>query len=565
MNLTVPEKGNYSVREDRNVYVAMRDGVHLCVDVFRPNVEGKKFPALLAMSPYGKWKQSLKLSPQTHESPIFDAAIEAGDPYFLAKNGYAHAIADVRGSGNAEGDYHGWMSKFEARDGYDLVEWIASQEWCDGNVGMVGISYFGTIQLMVAAEQPPHLKAIMPWNGVADFYREATHHGGMFQNFFMYLYSSAIPASTFVSDIKASKKEIFQQELLKDESLQMYPDLFKYAENPALNGNMFDIMAEKYDGPFYWERSPNTMYDKIKIPVYCESNWWAYAHMHLYGAFWNFLGIDASKKLQIGPTVIEERPLGRDYNEEVLRWYDHWLKGIENGIMEEPPIRLFVRGANRWRFESEWPLKRTMWTSFYLASGGRLTTELEEPVTGPDCFVQQPVIENPSINSVKYVAPLLEDEFELTGPGAFYMHAAIDQTDTNWIVSLRDWGDDGSEVEITKGFLKASHRALDIQRSKPWEPWHPHDRSEPVEPHQIYEYVISLAPMSCVFKRGHRLKLVICSMDHAKSRDTRIAPLSMGRNHYPWHLGIRKTILHKIFFGPDYPSRLYLPVVPRRE
>lgn len=557
----------YKVKEERDVFIPTRDGTKLCVDIFRPDAdETKKFPALVAMSPYGKWKQSLKIAPQTFESPNFDAGIEAGDPYFLSENGYIHVIADVRGSGKSEGEYHGWMSKYEAEDGYDLIEWIAKQPWCDGNVGMCGISYFGTIQLVIAAMQPPHLKAIMPWNGVADFYRESTHHGGIFQTFFVYIYSGSSATHNPVSEIKKSDRERFtrlQKELAKDGDLQMYPRLFMYAENPDLNGNVYDILAEKYDGPFYWERSPRTMYDKIKIPVYCESNWWAFAHMHLYGAFWNYLGIDAPKKLQIGPTIIEDRPLALDYNREVLRWYDHWLKGKDNGIMKEPPIRLYVRGTNKWRFESEWPLKRTNWTNLYLAAGGRLTIDSETLLRGPDCFVQQPVVETSIVNSLKYFGPILEDDLELTGPGAVYLHAAIDQTDTNWIVSLRDYGEGGSsEVEVTKGFLKASHRVLDTKRSKPWEPWHPHNKSEPVKPNEIYEYAISLAPMSYVFRKGRRMKLDVSCMDHSRSRDTKIAPMSMGMNHYPWHVGIRNTTLHKVFYGPDNTSRLYLPVIP---
>ena len=181
-----------------DVRVPMRDGCELSVDVFRPDDDGPG-PALLGMSPYGKEIQSLAIAPQPVQSPVYRRSIEAGDPAILTGAGYAHVIADVRGIGKSGGVYRGWMSAEEGRDGHDLVEWIAAQPWCDGNVGMVGVSYYGAVQLNVAANQPPHLKAIMPWNAPADFYREATHHGGIRQIFMWILYGLGIRGTTAVT------------------------------------------------------------------------------------------------------------------------------------------------------------------------------------------------------------------------------------------------------------------------------------------------------------------------------------------------------------------------------
>ena len=199
----------YSMIDERDVMVPMRDGVSLAVDVFRPD-DDDKFPVLLGMSPYGKGIQSLSIPIQPDRSPIHHTPTEAGNPEYFTARGYVHSVADVRGTGISEGEYLGWMSKQEAEDGYDLVEWAAAQPWCDGNVGMVGISYFGTIQLPVAAEQPPHLKAIMPWNAPADFYRESTHHGGILQSFFHFLYVQRICAdrSTSVTVKNSSDQEL---------------------------------------------------------------------------------------------------------------------------------------------------------------------------------------------------------------------------------------------------------------------------------------------------------------------------------------------------------------------
>ena len=555
----------YAMREDRDVMVAMRDGVTVAVDIFRPD-GNEKFPALLGMSPYGKGIQSLTIPAQPARSPIHHTPIEAGSPEYFAARGYVHIIADVRGTGHSEGEYLGWVSPQEARDGYDLIEWIAGQPWCDGNVGMVGISYFGTIQLLVAAEQPPHLKAIMPWNAPADFYRESTHHGGILQSFFHCLYVQRICADNSISvTVKNATPEELKAiiaEITSDPDIKINPEMFTFADNPGKAPCWFDILANPNDGPYYWERSPYTMYDKIKVPFYARSGWWAYAHMHLVGAFHNYLGIDAPKKLEIDAPVVEIRPLPDEYNQEVVRWFDYWLKGMDTGIMDEPPIRFYVNGADEWRQENEWPLARTQWTRFHLRRWQGLSMEPEEVFGKPDAFVQQPPDETFDPSFVQYVSEPQTEAVEITGPIAFYFHAEIDQDDTSWILSLRDVHPNGREVELTKGFLKASHRAVDGERSKPHEPYHPHRESEPVTPGEIYEYAISLAPTSNVFKRDHRIKLVISSLDHARSRNYELAPESLGRTHAPWHLAGSKTTLHKIFHDPDHPSHLLLPVIP---
>lgn len=558
-------ENKYTMKEERDVFVSMRDDVRVAVDVFRPDADGK-FPALLGMSPYGKGIQSLTIPSQPDYSPIHHTPTEAGNPEYLASRGYVHVIADVRGTGHSEGEYLGWMSLQEAQDGYDLVEWLAEQPWCDGNVGMVGISYFGTIQLPVAAQQPPHLKAIMPWNAPADFYRESTHHGGILQSFFHYLYIQRICADRSTSvTVKETPPEDLKRlidELTSDPDIKINPELFTFADNPGKAPCLFDILAHPTDGPYYWERSPYTMYDRIKIPFYARSGWWAYAHMHLVGAFHNYLGIDAPKKLEIDAPLVEIRPLPDEYNAEVVRWYDYWLKGIDTGIMDEQPIRLFVNGADEWRFENEWPLARTEWTKFYLHRWEALSTEPEEEPGKPDAFVQQPPDETLSLSSVQYMTEPFKEDVEITGPAACYLHASIDQDDTNWIMSVRDVAPNNKEVELSKGFLKASHRAIDQDKSKPYEPYHPHTDPELVTPGQVYEYAIALAPISNVFKAGHRIKLVVSSMDHARARNYELAPESLGQTHSPWHLCSSKTTLHKIFHDPENPSHVLLPIIP---
>ncbi len=180
-----------------------------------------------------------------------------------------------------------------------------------------------------------------------------------------------------------------------------------------------------------------------------------------------------------------------------------------------------------------------------------------------DVFAQQPLTETTVVQSLVYTTPPLSSELELTGPMAFYLYAAIDQDDTNWMISLRDYLDENTEAELSKGFLKASHKALDEKKSKPWEPYHPHLKAEPVRPGEIYEYAIAMAPTSNVFKVGHRIKLVISNMDHAFSRDWKIAPATIGLSHYPWHICGRRTVVHRVYHDSKHPSYLLLPSISK--
>jgi predicted acyl esterase len=547
------------MRALRDQLVPVRDGTGLAADVFLPDGDGPH-PTLVAVSPYGKEIQSLAVPPQPPTSPVYAREIEAGDPRYLTSRGYAHVIADARGIGRSGGTYRGWMSAQEARDGYDLVEWAAAQPWSDGNVGMVGVSYYGAMQLAVAALQPPHLKAIMPFNAPADFYRECTHHGGILHVFFKWIYETCV-GGRLESEVVATSSEGELSELIdglrEDRDLQLYPPLWNIALNPDRQPNFFDILANPLDGPFYWERSAYRSYERIKIPFYTGSGWWAYAHMHLRGAFQHYASIDAPRKLYIESRLEADAPMDEAYNAEVVRWYDHWLKGEDTGIMDEPPIRVHVRGAG-FRDEHEWPLARTDWTNLHLRRFGALTAETEPETGYPDAFTQQPVQEQPQVQSVDYLTAPQTSDLELIGPAALTLFAAIDSSDTNWMASMLDVFPDGTEVELTRGFLKASHRAVDEELSEPWRPWHPHTSAQPCEPGEIYEYRIELSPLSTVIRAANRIKLSISCLDHAGWPP--VDP-ELGTGHQPWHVCRGETVTHTIFHDRQRPSRLLLPVI----
>ena len=258
----------------------------------------------------------------------------------------------------------------------------------------------------------------------------------------------------------------------------------------------------------------------------------------------------------------QEHPLAlswREYHDLMFRWYDYWFKGIDTGIMDEPPIKIFVMGANKYRYENEWPLARTNWTKFYLRPDGTLSTQPETVLNEPQCFAQMPPTLIKDAKSLKYRTPPLAEPVEVTGPLALYLHASIDQEDTNWIAVLKDVYPDGSAVELTRGWLKASHRDLDPVRSTPWIPYHTHNKREPVKPGEIYEYAIEIRPTSNVFAAGHCIQLEICNLDLP-------APIYITeRGPRTSHLACGRTAVHNIYCSEEYQSYLLLPIIPKSD
>ena len=247
-----------------------------------------------------------------------------------------------------------------------------------------------------------------------------------------------------------------------------------------------------------------------------------------------------------------DRPWRED-NDIALRWYDHWLKGIDTGVMEEPPIKFFVYGANEWRYAEEWPLPDLEWNQLFLHGWEKLAPTPELYNEEPDCFLQQPLHLSNKRDTVKYLSAPMDEDLTVIGPAALYLYAAIDQSDTNWIVKLSMVDPGGSEQGLGTSYLKASHRALDVDKSKPYRPWHPHTSSEPVIPGEIYEYAIELDPISCVFKAGHCIKLEIGSMESTRDHEMLV--------HYHPHLCSSQTTLHKIYRNKEHQSHLLLPVI----
>jgi predicted acyl esterase len=547
----------YRMKVEKNAWVTMRDGVRLCVDIYRPDADGK-FPALLGMSPYSKDVQKLPVHEYPTDREIGNGGIEAGLSEYFVSRGYVHVIADVRGTGYSEGGYRVFSLK-EQQDGYDLVEWMAKQDWCSGGVGMLGSSYFAMIQLLVAAQQPPHLKAIFPVDSTTDMYRHWAYHGGILHSSFL---STLWEGSMVVN--KADEPDLEKDELARivaaqkeNPDLACNPRMWKALEFPFTNPHLFDVLTHPFDGPYYRERSANAKFDRIKVPAYLIGRWQA-SYIHLQGAFQSYAGIQAPKRLLI---TNPESGVGfnRPWHENhdlVLRWYDHWLKGNDTGVMEEPPIRLYVQGTGKYRDENEWPLARTQWKKLYLGVNGSLSEDGPGWNEKPDSFVNAaPLMPGQKVPALRYATAPLQKDTELTGPAALYLHASLGGTDTNWIVEIEDLRPDGSTVRAAIGWLRASHREVDDARSKPYQPFHPHTRAVPVEPGKVELYAIDFREMCYVFKAGSRIQLLVKAQDAPWEGSSYIYRISL-------HLPPNKAMQHTVHHTPEHPSILVVPVIP---
>ena len=550
-------KPQYTMIVERDVPLKMRDGVTLRADVFRPDAPGK-FPGLLALSAYGKDCQSAPIPAQPINSWVFDHNVEAGDIEFFVRRGYVYVIPDERGLGKSEGAWHGPFSVQEQEDGHDIVEWIAEQPWCSGKVGMMGISWFGMIQRFVAAQAPPHLAAIFPYEAANDLYGVA-YEGGVIQPFWWEL-EREIPAHTTVSE---------SETLYSPEELEACFNAIASTKDIALNTNyvrvlarrktaFFDQLLHPTNTDFWARRRSRDKFGKITVPVYTASCWIPFFKPFMQ-AVWDDMNdptLTVPKKASIfGHHIHTALPGPPELKYEALRWYDHWMKGVDTGIMDEPPIRLFVMGINQYRFEHEWPLARTQWTKLYLRPFGALTPLPEPTDADPDPLVHRPPIISTERNSVRYSTPPMSAPMEVTGPVVLNLHAALDQPDATFIAKLWAVGPGDARFPLCRGVLKASHRALDAEKSTAWNPVQTHIDPQPVVPGEVNEYSIGFPSISYVFRPGERMELEISTCD----------PIDI-----PWHhrmnvmgpLPSMTLTYYKLYRDRDHASHLLVPVIP---
>ncbi|GAA1853999.1 CocE/NonD family hydrolase [Brevibacterium marinum] len=560
--------GRQDIRIRKDLSVPMRDGTLLAADAYEGN-DQKPRPALVALSPYGKELQAMALTmpPQKRPSPLWDGCIEAGDISRVVAEDYVHVIGDLRGSGASEGEHIGNYNAGGVslgEDAYDFIEWVAEQPWCDGNVGMIGISYFGSMQVIAAAERPPHLKAIFVSGGHYDFY-ETTYHGGI-----MWFMPRAAREGrggdsgwAFTDRTKSRMLEEYSPEKLKtivdkrlaDPDVQAWPNLVHTLNYPKHHEAWFDIITNELDGQWYEERNPVNLATNIDIPTWLQID---------QGRGWTidstietFDNLGGPKRLDIGAyPPMQSRPFVEEHD-TMFRWYEYWLKGIDNGIMDEPSVNIFVEGSREIVSGSQWPPQAPEHQSFYLRPRGKLSIE-PEPMTAdyaaPDGFYQAPLTVTDEVQILTWSTPVFDTDTQMMGTGAAHIFAEIDQEDTNFILRMWDVAPGGARQLITTGYLKATHRELDEEKTSPGDPYHPHTRAVPVEPGVINEYILRLYPFAATFHTGHRLVAELSNVEPLVDDHNSLLPPDA------FHLPIGRPVSHKIYRDAKHQSRLVLPV-----
>ncbi|MFG1945437.1 CocE/NonD family hydrolase [Nonomuraea sp. NPDC048826] len=566
------QAGGQQIAVRKDLRVPMRDGVTLAADAYH-GTEDKPRPALIAMSAYGKELQALALTtpPQRRPSPMWDGCIEAGDIARVVKEEYVHVIGDMRGTGDSGGEMIGNYNAGgvpQSQDLYDVVEWVAAQPWCDGNVGMIGISYFGSMQVLAAAERPPHLKAIFVSGGHFDFY-ETTYHGGI-----MWFMPRAAregrggDSGIAHTNVKSRMREVYApdelselvEERLRDPDVAAWPNLVHVLKYPRNREFWFDIVMNPLDGDWYEERNPINLARNIEVPVYLQIDqgrgWTVDGHVELFEV------LKGPKKLDIGSyPPMQSRPWIEEHD-KMFRWYEYWLKGVDNGIMDEPAVSVFVEGSRQVVTAEQWPPKEIDYQPLYLRTRHKLSREPElmgAEHAAPDGFYQPPLTVTDKVQIIGWSTDPFEEPTELIGSGAAHLFAEIDQPDTNFIMRLWDVAPDGGRRLVTTGMLKASHRELDEERTTEGDPYHPHTRAVPVEPGTIEEYVLRLYPFAATFRPGHRLLAELSNGEPPADAHNALLPPDA------FHLPVGRPVTHKIYRDAAHPSRLVLPFTRRAE
>jgi hypothetical protein len=556
----VSQPRNFELIVEKDVRIPMRDGAVLFADVFRPDGGSERFPAVMNISVYQKDK--LWVPPaDLEEGPNPYMNWEAPNPLWWCPRGYALVRVDARGSGKSPGQSEP-SSYQEALDFHDAIEWIAKRPWCSGKIGTLGISYHASSQWRVAGLQPPSLKAIFPWEGRADQYRDQAYHGGIFALGFLSTWHATQTANHLLGRPRAYNPDAFHNDLL-----------WQYMRN--------DLDSA------YW-RMCSARWDRVTVPLYSAGNWGGYA-MHLRGNTEAFMcAASANKKLRIHVGTHFHPFHSEEGRMDQLRWFDHWLKGLGTGIMDEPPVKLAIRmggGAFEWRHENEWPIARTRWTKLYLQPE-------REPSADPAAVEGKLALTPPQdVSSLSYsasgvtragvasasalalahgstgrtgvsfaTAPLPQDT-EITGPIVLVVWVSSTSEDMDILVTLRNIGRDGKDlfeigqhgqpVPLTMGWLRASHRKLDSQRSLPYRPFHAHDERWWLKPGEPVECRVEVWPTSIVLQQGHRLRIDIQPRDGIGA-----APYT--HYHADYNAGAENTL----YAGGDMASYLLLPIIP---
>jgi predicted acyl esterase len=543
-------KREFEIVLEKNVSIKMSDGIKIDVDIYRPD-GGGQFPVLYGSSPFNKEIQSARIWPASTRSRrirgVPDACLEAAYSDFYVRRGYVNIIGNVRGTGQSGGKYQ-YLSARDVRDSYEIIEWAARQPWCNGNVGMLGMGYFAAHQPMVAELQPPHLKAMAPIGTFWDNYRQFWWPGGIlaygFLRWLLSLNNLDIHSEKSALLEKLGENDYREtiERALADSDIAAVPELVDALHNAAELGNVnfTDIVTQPCINDYWKERGAEINFDKIKTPMYLGTT------SHRPGGFYFWPYLNVPKKLVHFPPSYMDRPFYQ-FSWELLRWFDYWLKELDTGIMDEPPIRIFVRNSNEWLTAEDFPVPGTRFIPFFLHEN-RILCELEPwPEAESASYDDAP----DNHGCLKYYSPPLVENTEIVGPVTLNLYSSCRGVDMYLFASLWDADPEGKETCLTRGWLKASHRELDKIKSKPWLPVHTHENPQNLIPGQVYQLSINLWPTANLFKAGHKIMLKISSADEPPEDLYQVK-----QEHLCSHRPNTITVYH----NAQYPSSLLLPI-----
>jgi putative CocE/NonD family hydrolase len=559
----------YRVRMEHNVRVPMRDGVTLSADIYFPDSAGR-YPTLLWRTPYSNNTES---------------AIEQSK--WFAERGYVVVQQDVRGKYDSDGVFYHFRN--EANDGYDTDEWIGNQRWSNGKIGGMGGSYVGYTQLTQGIRGSKHLTALAAAVTTTDIYNSWLYVDGAFH------YGFAFPWGAIATDGRVA------QLTSAYDWPRVYPHLPIATSDEAashVNGAYRDWVKHSTRDAYWNGISFESQVGEIQVPLLVVEGWY---DIFLRGALRDHIALQGrpGKRLMIGPWAhgtggrrigpppaegetdprIDFGPAAEiDMKKIYLRWHDYWLKGIENGVATDAPVKIFVMGENQWRDEREWPLARTEFTNYYISSGGKANSLRGDgalsttPPTGAgqDTFTYDPASPVPTLGGnvccssvpygpgdqrpaeergdvLVYTTPALSSAVEVTGPIVMKLFASSTAKDTDWTAKLVDVHPDGYARNIQDGILRARHRD-GIGSSGTW-----------LDPGKVYEYTIDMWATSNVFLPGHRIRLEISSSNFPR----------FDRNLNTGEEAGTGTRMEKaqqtIHHSAQYPSHVVLPIIPGTE
>lgn len=519
---------------ERDIAVPMRDGTIIYIDIYRP-IGSEKVPSIIAWSPYGKKGgfQNLDMLPGRLGIPVSALsdlqAWEGPDPAYWCNQGYAIINADARGAFTSEGDIQFWGSQ-EAEDGYDLIEWLACQDWSNGKAGLSGNSWLAIAQWFIAATQPPHLAAIAPWEGLSDLYRHDIARGGIPNIGFNESIITHLYGNNRTEDIPAMLK--------------------KY---PLMNS--------------YWEDKAAKL-EKIEVPAYVVAS---YANpLHAYGTFEGFRRICSKNKwLRVHNTMEWTDYYDPVHKEDLRRFFDRYLKGMDNGWEQTPKVRLSVLNPGGTdevgRMEEAFPPAGVRYEKLFLdASNGTLTWESVNRESSV-CYKADDV-KGQAAFTIRF-----DEETELIGFLKLRLWVeAVGADDMDLFVLVQKLNKDGGQLTSTvvhlpdlevkigmltyagsAGKIRISHRQLDHERSTPSQPYQSHVVEELFSPGQIVPVEIPVYPIGMRWSVGEQLRVIVAGYDL-------IGPALPGIPLAP----TRNKGEHIIHTGGKYDSHLLVPAIP---